>query len=328
MKMERIGKRLAAGSLLALAACTDPFLSPEPEAPAPTKVAPVAPEPVVVAPKEPSARSLELAAYYSKVETSLVGQGLMRTDGGGPDTPITDTTLIQNFEAIAIREEYERGAGLRPSSSSTGRIKKWAKPVRVSVEFGASVSDDQKAREKGTVSRYVSRLARVTGHSISMSDANANFHVLVMGEDDRNQMLPRIQELVPDIDRASLSVFQTLPRSIHCLVIAFSDQPGGYAYGQAIALIRAEHPPLLMKSCIHEEIAQGLGLANDSPRARPSIFNDDDEFALLTTHDEYLLKILYDPALTPGMTPEQAMPIVRRLAPELTGDQIASVGPS
>ena len=328
MKMERIGKWLAAGSLLALSACTDPLLSPEPEAPAPAKVAPVAPKPVVVAPKEPSARSLELAAYYSKVETSLVGQGLMRTDGGGPDTPITDTNLIQNFEAIAIREEYERGAGLRPSSSSTGRIKKWVKPVRVSVEFGASVSDDQKAREKGTVSRYVSRLARVTGHSISMSDANANFHVLVMSEDDRNQMLPRIQELVPDIDRASLSVFQTLPRSIHCLVIAFSDQPGGYAYGQAIALIRAEHPRLLMKSCIHEEIAQGLGLANDSPRARPSIFNDDDEFALLTTHDEYLLKILYDPALTPGMTPEQAMPIVRRLAPRLTGDQIASVGPS
>ncbi len=328
MKMERIGKWLAAGSLLALSACTDPLLSLEPEAPAPAKVVPVAPKPVVVAPKEPSARSLELAAYYSKVETSLVGQGLMRTDGGGPDTPITDTNLIQNFEAIAIREEYERGAGLRPSSSSTGRIKKWVKPVRVSVEFGASVSDDQKAREKGTVSRYVSRLARVTGHSISMSDANANFHVLVMSEDDRDQMLPRIQELVPDIDRASLSVFQTLPSSIHCLVIAFSDQPGGYAYGQAIALIRAEHPPLLMKSCIHEEIAQGLGLANDSPRARPSIFNDDDEFALLTTHDEYLLKILYDPALTPGMTPEQAMPIVRRLAPRLTGDQIASVGPS
>jgi hypothetical protein len=44
-------------------------------------------------------------------------------------------------------------------------------------------------------------------------------------------------------------------------------------------VIRAEHPDLLRLSCLHEEIAQGLGLPNDSPRARPSIFNDDEEFA-------------------------------------------------
>ena len=64
---------------------------------------------------------------------------------------------------------------------------------------------------------------------------------------------------------------------------------------------------------MHEELAQGLGLANDSPAARPSIFNDDDEFALLTRHDEILLELLYDPALKPGMTPDEARPILRRL---------------
>ncbi|MFO7759375.1 MAG: DUF2927 domain-containing protein, partial [Roseovarius sp.] len=51
----------------------------------------------------------------------------------------------------------------------------------------------------------------------------------------------------------------------------------------------------------------------DSPTARPSIFNDDDEFALLTRHDEILLELLYDPALDPGMTPDEARPILRRL---------------
>ena len=328
MTRNRFGAWLAGGALLALTACTEPVTAPPPVAPEPPKAAPAPPKPAVVAPKEPSAKSRALASYYTSVEASLVGQGLLRTDGGGPDTPVTDTNLVRNFEAIAIREEYERGAGLRPSSSATGRIKKWSKPVRVSVEFGATVSKDQQSRDTGTVSRYVQRLARVTDHPISISDRSANFHVLVMGEDDRGQMLDRVRQLVPDIDTGSFSVLRDLPRSIHCLVIAFSDQPGGYAYGQAIALIRAEHPPLLMKSCIHEEIAQGLGLANDSPRARPSIFNDDDEFALLTTHDEHLLKILYDPSLTPGMSPADAMPIVRRIAPRLTGDLIASAGPT
>ncbi|HAW48219.1 MAG TPA: hypothetical protein DCX34_13450, partial [Roseovarius sp.] len=61
---------------------------------------------------------------------------------------------------------------------------------------------------------------------------------------------------------------------------------------------------------------QGLGLANDSPRARPSIFNDDDEFAWLTTHDEMLLRLLYHPDLSPGMTADEARPILRRLLDE------------
>jgi hypothetical protein len=43
-----------------------------------------------------------------------------------------------------------------------------------------------------------------------------------------------------------------------------------------------------------------MGLANDSRQARPSIFNDDQEFALLTGHDELLLTILYDPACAPA----------------------------
>ena len=72
-------------------------------------------------------------------------------------------------------------------------------------------------------------------------------------------------------------------------------------------------------SCLHEELAQGLGLANDSPQARPSIFNDDEEFALLTPMDEYLLAMLYDPSLRPGMTEAEVRPIVYPLAARLLG---------
>ena len=72
----------------------------------------------------------------------------------------------------------------------------------------------------------------------------------------------------------------------------------------------------MRKACFHEELAQGLGLANDSPAARPSIFNDDEEFALLTDHDASLLRLLYHPDLTPGMTPDEARPILRRLLDE------------
>ena len=86
-----------------------------------------------------------------------------------------------------------------------------------------------------------------------------------------------------------------------------------------MAVIRSELPQRMFQSCVHEELAQGMGLANDSPRARPSIFNDDEEFAYLTRHDELLLRILYDPRLVPGMTEAEARPVVQTIATELLG---------
>ena len=60
-----------------------------------------------------------------------------------------------------------------------------------------------------------------------------------------------------------------------------------------------------------------MGLPNDDETVRPSLFNDDEEFALMTLHDELLLRILYDDRLEPGMSPEESMPIVRQIAREL-----------
>lgn len=266
--------------------------------------------PAVRAPVQPSAASRELTEYYARVQNDLLVRGLLRTDGGGPDTIFTDTMLVRNFEQIALAEEYERGAGLKPSSGAASAVKKWTKPIRMVTEFGAGVPRDQITEDHGRVTRYAARLSRVTGHPIEMVTSGANFHVLFMSEDDKDTIAPRILQIVPDVNPSALQVFDNLPRSIHCLVVAFSDTPNGYDYGQAIAVVRSEHPDLLRRSCIHEEIAQGLGLGNDDPRARPSIFNDDDEFALLTEHDEMLLKILYDPRLKPGMTRAQARPVV------------------
>ena len=88
-------------------------------------------------------------------------------------------------------------------------------------------------------------------------------------------------------------------------------------YSAVIILIRAEHPPLTRLSCVHEEMAQAMGLPNDSPEARPSLFNDSLEFALLTEHDAILLRMLYDPRLRPGHDR-------RRGAPAAAGDRRAT----
>ncbi len=306
-----------AALLAAVAACSDmPPPSATPSQARPSAMRP----PVPQSDTAPSERSRALAAHYARVEASLVGQGLLRTDGGGADTPYTDTDILRNFEQIAFHDEYARDRGLALSDGRPGGLRKWTGPVRMSVEFGASVPKDQRTIDQRFVVGYAGRLARVTGHPISTgAGADANFNVLFMGEDDRAQTVARIRQLVPNVNQSSLDLFETLPRSIHCLVVAFSDNNNDHTYRRAIALIRTEHPSLLRKSCVHEELAQGLGLANDSPRARPSIFNDDDEFALLTSHDEELLRLLYSPRLKPGMSYDEARPILVQLIAERRG---------
>ncbi|MEQ9695671.1 DUF2927 domain-containing protein [Shimia sp. SDUM112013] len=296
---------LAAGAA-ALVACDDMPTGQRP--PAPT-----------TAPQPQSEASRALQTYYTNVQADLLARGLLRTDGGGPDTPYTPDMLARNFEQIAFYDEYARGGGLRPSSGGAGQLRRWSGPVRISAEFGASVPRDMRSQDTATIRSFAARLAGVTGHPISYGGGRANFHVLVMGEDDRNQLQARLQQILPGASPTTLSLFTNVPRSIHCLVVAFSASENDHDYRTAVALVRAEHPDLMRKSCYHEEIAQGLGLANDSPQARPSIFNDDDEFALLTTHDESLLAILYDPRLGLGMTLDQARPVVRILAREQAG---------
>lgn len=273
-----------------------------------------APAPPVTSPEaaRAEANSEALRDYYARVLNDGMTRGLLRTDGGGPDTPYTDTMLLRNFEQIAFFSEYERG--VQP-------LRRWVSPVRIKTHFGQSIAPQDKLRDANAVASFASRLARITRHPVSMNSNSPNFHVFFANEIDRPSVIDTIQRIEPGINAATLRSIQDLPRSTYCLVIAFTQagQPG--VYTRAIAIIRGEQPDLMRLSCIHEELAQGLGLANDSPFARPSIFNDDDEFALLTSHDEVLLRALYSPALRAGMSMEAARPILQRvIADSLPGN--------
>jgi hypothetical protein len=262
---------------------------------------------------EPSQASKDLAVYYARLQSDLLTQGLLRGDGGGLDTPFTDTQLARNFVRIALFNEYRDDSDFQRPQATVSNLRRWTGPIRMSVEFGDSVSDAQREMDCNAVSTYAARLSRVSGVPIRLTDRNPNFHVLFLNEDDRRSYGDQLRALIPNIPDTTVRTFETLPRDQLCVVIG-TFAPGQSNYTKAVAMIRAEHPNLMRSACIHEELAQGMGLANDSPGARPSIFNDDEEFALLTTHDELLLRMLYDPRLETGMAPATAAPIARQIA--------------
>lgn len=310
---------LAAGAaLIVLAACQEVALAPPPT---PSEPAPglAPPPPAAVRPAAPSPTSQELESFYRRVEASLRAQGLLRTDGGGPDTPFDAEDLARNFERIALFEEYANIGGRIVARQTPSNLQRWDQPVLVQLEFGATVPAAKVNRDRVSVAAFAARLARVTGHPIRLVPSGGNFHVFIVNEDERRLLAPRLRSIIPGISPAALDTVIDMPRSTYCLVFAWDPEDDG-TYKKAVAVIRAEHPDLLRLSCIHEEMAQGMGLSNDSPEARPSTFNDDEEFALLTGHDELLLRILYDRRLRPGMTAEEAMPIVREIARELVGE--------
>ncbi|MEH6646044.1 DUF2927 domain-containing protein [Sulfitobacter sp.] len=313
--------RIAAGLglfALALSACSQaavpvsPVLKPvaRPNLPVPTVPPKVA--------RPTSQESAELRSYLNQVQNAQLGQGLLRRDGGAADTPFTNSMLARNFEKIAFYNEYDGNFSGRGGPSP---LRRWAAPVRMEVIFGEGVPPSQRKSDSEQIRSYAARLGRVTGHPVSMS-SQPNFIVIIAGEDDRADALAEAAARVPGISASSLAPLIDLRRDTYCVVAAYAGGAGDNTYTAALAVIRAENPSLLRLSCIHEELAQGMGLANDSPSARPSIFNDDDEFSLLTRHDELLLQMLYDPRLRPGMSADEARPTVQTIATELT-----SVGP-
>ncbi|MBM2577795.1 DUF2927 domain-containing protein [Jannaschia sp. Os4] len=300
-------RALAALALAALAACAAPPPPPDPE-PVP-RARPAAP----AAAPGPSAASRAAAAYYRDIRDRRLAQGLLRVDGGA-GVPFDAGDLIANFERIALFSEYDLVAGRYVASQVQARLRRWDQPVRVQMHFGASVSAEDRQQDRARVRALLGRIRAATGHPVALVERGGNYHVFVVSLDEQAALAPALLDVRPTLSRDLAREITTRPRSTFCANYAFPSRANPSVYDGSIALIRSEHPDLMRLACYHEELAQGMGLPNDSPAARPSIFNEDDQFATLTRHDEMLLRILYDDALRPGMTPEQARPVVARIA--------------
>ena len=286
--------------LAALTACEEtPTPTPPPVIVAPPPVVAPLPPPAPLADPARSTASQELSIYYRRLQNDLLAQDLMRGDGGGVDTPITPDMLLRNFIRIALYDEYAPGGGTQSAAPTASRLRRWEQPIRMNIEFGSTIPAAQRIRDTASIGAYAARLSRLTGVPIRQNALNANYTVMILNEDDRPGFEGRLRSLIPGIEESTVRTFVNLPRDLLCVVISVSEN-NAPTYARAVVLIRGEHPDVMRLTCIHEELAQGMGLPNDSPQARPSIFNDDDEFGLLTTHDEFLLRMLYDPRLSPG----------------------------
>ena len=259
----------------------------------------------------------KLRKYYSRLEKRKTSFGLLRQDGGGADTPFDIDDIVEAFEQLAFYNEYDIGKNKLLPNSNAVSLAKWKSNINISVRFGGSVDKKQKNKDLQEINGLISNLAKITNQKIKVSQKNANIYVVVANQKEIKNLIDEIGLHRPEFDPKRIPIITQLPKDIHCMAMTSMSSEPNSAISSALVIIRDELPDIMRKACIHEEIAQSLGLTNDSHFARPSIFNDDDEFATLTKFDEILLQILYNNRLQPGISKKEAAQLVKQIATEI-----------
>jgi hypothetical protein len=72
--------------------------------------------------------------------------------------------------------------------------------------------------------------------------------------------------------------------------------------GRAAIFLPADTTPQDVRDCLHEELTQALGPANDLYRVADSIWNDDNLHGIATPYNMLMLRVLYQPEIRSGMS--------------------------
>ena len=248
---------------------------------------------------------------YRHYANTLATDGKLRTERAPLDATFSNSRLAENFERIALNREYRRENDVLIEETTPTRLSRWEQPIRYRVIGEAATGAD-----RGEYRSFATKLAGLTGLDITEEDENPNLTILILGPEERRVFISQLQENGL-ADRMPLVIEWADDISYPCVgQVGYEDSDTGLITG-AMIVIKGELEGVLRSSCIHEELTQTLGLMNDDPDVRPSIFNDDQEFALLTEHDEILLRILYDRRLRAGMEAEEARPLLPEIIEEI-----------
>ncbi len=190
--------------------------------------------------------------------------------------------LARQFERIAFTSEYG-------GQNRAGRLIRWSGPVRVRL------TGHMPDRFRVEVERQLAELRALSGLAIEIAQEGA-------------EGLPPPMTIEFSNSRGGTTFEPDAP----CRTLIWEDR---YVISK-VQIYIAPYPDYVRRHCIAEEVTQALGLADDSPLIRDSIYHDASARQRIAPWDALMVRVLYDPRLKPGMTKAEAMPIVRRIIAE------------
>jgi hypothetical protein len=209
-------------------------------------------------------------------------------------TDFTNDEIKDGFFKIAFSAELQLGA---PAE----RIRKFDEPVRIFV-----VSKGLPDRRPEIAAIVADIRARVNHLDVATTDDRqaANFTVTLVAKRD----LRRTIRALYGSDRATRIQQSLTPQ---CLSGIGKDKR--YRIRRAEVILPVDAGEFTFYDCAYEELLQALGAINDDRSVPWTMFNDDVQMGFFDVYDQYLLNILYDPRIRPGMTKEE----INELLPEV-----------
>ena len=265
----------------------------------------------------PPSEGPRLASLYGLAEVKYRTESKFRTDYDPPDAPFDAISLEENFIKLAFNSEPQVIEDKTVVEGEEIQLLRW--PSNITYSVAGTRPDDEAHLEQ-----LSARIGSVIGRSVARSDnmSTSDIKLWVLSGPERNAFRKAVaSEFGPNIE-AFLSAWTRRPE-LPCVGMISTD-PDNRSLAIGFILIKDELQGAFRRACLTEEFTQVFGLINDDPLARPSIFNDDQEFIELTRHDEYLLKVLYDPRLAAGMTAGEARPLVRQIVQDISGIDTAA----
>jgi hypothetical protein len=225
-------------------------------------------------------------------------------------TDFTDGQILDGFFKTAFGAEYHL-------AGRVDRIRKYDAPVRVYAE------GESQAHRRAELARVVADIGKRVRHlDIAMTDNadEANVTVHLVRDKNLNKTIAtfygedRAREIRDSLDPQCLSGFRKNDK---------------FEIERSDVILTIDNGDFVFLDCAYEELLQSLGPINDTDSVPWTMFNDDVQKGYFDIYDQYLLNILYHPAVRPGMTVQEVKAVLPQVLSDVRGyvAQVNKLGP-
>jgi hypothetical protein len=211
-------------------------------------------------------------------------------------TTFSDDEIRDGFFKTAFHGELQFDA-------PTERIRKFDRPVRIYIDNRGT--PDRRADVAAVVEDIRAHIAHLD-LAVTADRNAANFLVM---------LVPR-RELAPVIRaRYGAERARKIERKLAPECLSGIAKDASFRIRRAEAILPVDAGEFFFYDCAYEELLQGLGIINDDNSVPWTMFNDDVQMGFFDTYDQYLVNILYDSRLRPGMTKAEVDSLLPEVLP-------------
>jgi hypothetical protein len=210
----------------------------------------------------------------------------------------TDAEIIDGFFKLTFGAEFQ-------VAGRSDRIRKFDGPVRIYIDNRAK---PDRSRQVAATVTDIKRRVQNLDIAVTATREEANTVVTLV----RDRDLARTIRSIYGRERA-----RSIQKSLEPQCLSSFRRDDSFRIAKADVILVADAGDFIFYDCAYEELLQALGPINDDATLRWSMFNDKVHLGFFGVYDQYILNILYDPRIRPGMTRDEVQALLPQVLPSV-----------